>query len=156
MPLHKRKWCVEDVPDAETMAHELKRHAALTLCTGFRLHGYLFLNDATHEDGAQDDGTSLMRCTLRAQRVFVVPSAVLKEATFVQIESLTVSSMGRPLSADKVGALWSPHRSFDDLRATIQTIVAGADDDQALATFVSVTPDQIQTPAQHGRCGYCE
>ena len=139
MPLHKRKWCVEDVPDAETMAHELKRHASLTLCTGFRLHGYLFLNDATHEDGAQDDGTSLMRCTLRAQRVFVVPSAVLKEATFVQIESLTVSWM-----------------SFNDLRATIQAIVTGADDDQALATFVSVTPDQIQTPAQHGRCGYCE
>ena len=120
MPLHKRKWCVEDVPDAETMAHELKRHASLTLCTGFRVHGYLFLNDATHEDGAQE-------------------YAVLKEATFVQIEWLTVSWM-----------------SFDDLRATIQAIVASADDDQALATFVSVTPDQIQTPAQHGRCGYCE
>ena len=120
MPLHKRKWCVEDVPDAETLAHELKRHAALTLCTGFRLQGYLLLNDATHEDAAQE-------------------FAVLKEPTLTQIESLTISWM-----------------NFDDVCATIQATVAGDYDRQTLATFVSVTPDQIETPAQHGRCRYCE
>ena len=53
--MHKRRrWCVSAVATAEELAEKLTQHT-WTLCTGFfvqRHSRYLFLNDATHEDGA--------------------------------------------------------------------------------------------------------
>lgn len=49
----KRRWFVGPVDSAETLAEKLTQHS-WTLCTGFELLGYLFLNDATSEDGAQE------------------------------------------------------------------------------------------------------
>lgn len=61
----KRTWCVGPVESAEQLAEKLTQHT-WTLCTAFELAGYLFLNDSTSEDGAQEyavvqrmpDGTS--------------------------------------------------------------------------------------------------
>lgn len=53
-----RVWCVSTVPSAEELARKLSE-ATWTLCTGFRVAGhedYLFLNDATSEDGAAEFG----------------------------------------------------------------------------------------------------
>jgi hypothetical protein len=50
----KRRWCVGPVATAEELAENLTRRM-WTLCTGFFVAtnpDYLFLNDATHEDGA--------------------------------------------------------------------------------------------------------
>jgi len=76
MPFHNRKWCVVDIPDAETLADKLKGVTSWALCTGFRLNGYLFLNDSTCEDGAQE-------------------YAIIQESTGVQIEGVTFGWMSR-------------------------------------------------------------
>lgn len=48
-----RAWGVADVETAEELAEKLTQHS-WTLCSAFRLGGYLFLNDALSEDGAQE------------------------------------------------------------------------------------------------------
>jgi len=70
----QRVWCVSDVTSPEDLAEKLTNHT-WTLCTGFRLKGYLFLNDATHEDGAAEFG-------------------VVKEDGILQVESITFSWFG--------------------------------------------------------------
>ena len=54
----RRRWCVSAVATAEELAEKLTQHT-WTLCTGFFVPThprYLFLNDATHEDGAGEYG----------------------------------------------------------------------------------------------------
>ena len=48
-----RIWQVTPVDSAEELANRLTNQS-WTLCTGFKLRGFLFLNDATCEDGAQE------------------------------------------------------------------------------------------------------
>lgn len=71
--MHKRRrWCLRPGEDAEELATQLTQHT-WTLCTAFELGGYLFLNDSTSENGAQE-------------------YAVLKRQPnnrYVQIESIT-------------------------------------------------------------------
>ncbi len=53
-----RVWCVHTVESAEELARMLTE-TTWTLCSGFRIAGhpgYLFLNDATSEDGAAEFG----------------------------------------------------------------------------------------------------
>src|SRR6266498_2111845 len=53
-----RRWCVSESPSPEDLARKLTQHT-WTLCTGFHVKGhpdYVFLNDATHEDGAGEYG----------------------------------------------------------------------------------------------------
>ena len=73
----RRRWCVSPVATAEELAEKLTRHT-WTLCTGFYVHShprYLFLNDATHEDGAAEFG--------------IVAGSM--DGPHVQIESITFS-----------------------------------------------------------------
>ena len=49
----RRRFCAGDAASAEDLAMKLTDRT-WTLCTAFRLGGYLFLNDSTSEDGAQD------------------------------------------------------------------------------------------------------
>lgn len=52
--LHKsRIWCVHSVTDAEDLARKLTE-STWTLCTAFELNFYLFANDSTGPDGAQE------------------------------------------------------------------------------------------------------
>jgi len=54
MMLHsKRRWVIGRVESAEELARMLTEQT-WCLCNGFELNGYWFLNDATHEDGAQE------------------------------------------------------------------------------------------------------
>ncbi len=52
-----RRWVVSPVVSTEELARMLTERA-WTLCSGFYVEGhpYLFLNDATHEDGAGEFG----------------------------------------------------------------------------------------------------
>jgi hypothetical protein len=51
---HKtRTWCVSPIGSAEELAEKLSEHT-WTGCTAFELQGYLFLNDSTSADGAQE------------------------------------------------------------------------------------------------------
>lgn len=49
----KRRWCVVPVSSAEELARMLT-DTTWCCCNGFELAGYLFLNDATCADGAQE------------------------------------------------------------------------------------------------------
>ena len=54
--MHKRRrWCVGTAESPEQLATNLTERT-WTLCTGFELQGYLFLNDSTSENGAQEYG----------------------------------------------------------------------------------------------------
>jgi len=72
----RRSFCVGPAKSAEDLAKKLTGQT-WTLCTGFRLGGYLFLNDATHEDGAQE------------YAVFREPRGPLE--MYRQVESITMS-----------------------------------------------------------------
>jgi hypothetical protein len=90
-----RTWCVGPIETAEELARKLTE-MTWTLCTGFELQGYLFLNDSTSEDGAQEFG--------------VVKR--LPDGSYLQVESITFGWL------DEVRALASIRRSlqgeFDD------------------------------------------
>lgn len=49
----KRVWVVSAISSAEELARKVTE-GTYCLCNGFELNGYWFLNDATHEDGAQE------------------------------------------------------------------------------------------------------
>ena len=49
----KRRFNIKKCSDVETFATEVTR-CTWTLCTGFELHGYLFLNDSISEDGGHE------------------------------------------------------------------------------------------------------
>jgi hypothetical protein len=68
-----RSWSISVVTTPEDLASELTR-CTWCLCAGFRIGAYLFLNDATSEDGAQEYAVVHVR-----------------DHEHVQIESITVS-----------------------------------------------------------------
>ncbi len=69
MTMHTRRWSVFDVTTAEELAGMLTGQD-WTPCTGFRFGGYLWLNDSTGPDGAQE-------------------YAVIREVSYLQVESVT-------------------------------------------------------------------
>ena len=79
----KRRWCVGPVENAEALAEKLTQHS-WTLCTGFELLGYLFLNDATSEDGAQEYA--------------VVRRPAEPGQPWIQVESVTFGSVRQRLA----------------------------------------------------------
>jgi hypothetical protein len=73
-----RRWGVGPVSSPGDLAHKLTEQT-WTLCTGFYVEGhedYLFLNDATHEDGAGEYAVCLGR---------------IGSSEFIQLESITFS-----------------------------------------------------------------
>jgi hypothetical protein len=77
-----RIWTIAPVESAEALAERLTQHT-WCCCNGFRLWKYLFVNDATCADGAQEYA-ALKSCGER----------------FVQIDSLTFSWMSRDQALD--------------------------------------------------------
>jgi hypothetical protein len=74
----KRRWVVTPVATAEELSQILSQRT-WTLCTGFYVEGfpdYLFLNDATSEDGAGE---------------YAVIRGGIDASKWVQIESITFS-----------------------------------------------------------------
>lgn len=87
--MHKRRrWCVGPVSSPEELAEKLTQHT-WTLCTGFFVAThprYLFLNDATHEDGAGE---------------YAVVSGDM-DGPHVQIESITFSWCSQDAALDHI------------------------------------------------------
>ena len=73
-----RRFCVADLEYSHDLLNKLKGGPVGTwcLCTGWRLQGWLWLNDSTNENADQE-------------------YALVHEATMVQWESLTISWMDR-------------------------------------------------------------
>ncbi len=77
--MHKsRTWCIFLIATKEDLAHKLAE-STWCLCTAFEIGNYLFLNDATSEDGAAEYA--------------VLKKPVTAEAPYMQIESITASWM---------------------------------------------------------------
>jgi hypothetical protein len=81
---HHRIWSIAAAESAEHLAEQLTQHTWCG-CNGFSLGGYLFVNDATSADGAQEYG-------------------VLRDSggQYVQIESLTFSWMDQVKALDTI------------------------------------------------------
>jgi len=76
--MHRRRWSLAAAESPEDLGRKLTQHT-WTLCTGFYVAGhedYLFLNDATCEDGAGEWGICKRQ-----------PG----QTEFVQVESITFS-----------------------------------------------------------------
>ena len=102
----ERVWQVSDVADAAELASKLTT-MTWCACNGFRLDGYLFLNDATSPDGAQE-------------------YAVVKEATGQQVESITMSWIAFPRAVAYIngairGEFDNQHLGLVDVKTRIQT-----------------------------------
>jgi len=70
-----RVWCVNAVESAEELAHKLTEMTWCS-CTAFELGSYLWLNDSTCPDGAQE---------------FAVVKKLRIEGKLLQVESITFS-----------------------------------------------------------------
>lgn len=129
MPYHTRRtWCVGPVESAESLAEKLVNHS-WTLCTGFRLGDYLFLNDSTGED--------------RAQEYAVVKD--MGNGAFLQVESITFSWMHHNLKYGETAV----GKALEYIRATL----AGKYD--ANPMYKRPSAIAVETPQQHGRCHLC-
>lgn len=70
----KRTWCIHSVDSPEELARTLTEYT-MCCCNAFELAGYLFLNDSTSPDGAQEYA--------------VLKKADAPDAPCLQIESIT-------------------------------------------------------------------
>lgn len=74
--LHRtRIWSLQSIDEAERLAYKLS-NISWTCCQAFELKGYIFANDSTSEDGAQE--YAILRATRECPEL-------------VQIESITFS-----------------------------------------------------------------
>lgn len=74
--LHRdRRWVVQEAESPEQLAHDLTERTWCG-CNGFKLSGYLFLNDATCADGAQE---------------FAAVKRAGPDGKMLQVESITFS-----------------------------------------------------------------
>lgn len=82
---HNRNWTIAVAESAEHLAEQLTQHTWCG-CNGCSLGGYLFVNDTTSADGAQEFG-------------------VLRKSggQYVQIKSLTFSWMDQTKALDIIG-----------------------------------------------------
>ncbi len=71
-----------DIESAELLAEKLTQYS-WCLCNAFRIGGYLFLNDATSEDGAHE-------------------FAIVRESDMKQVESITFSWTNRDKALDYI------------------------------------------------------
>jgi hypothetical protein len=86
--LHKRRvWSVAKVESPEDLAEKLTQHT-WCCCNAFELQGYVFANDATSADGAQE---------------YAVVMPVSHEIDFMQIESITFSWCSREKALELIG-----------------------------------------------------
>lgn len=99
----KRVWCVSPKETPEEVARLLTQ-STWTLCTAIELRGYLFLNDSTSEDGAQEYA--------------VVKRPAGAGGRFVQVESITFGWCSYEKALDYIRrALSGEYDALDFVRA---------------------------------------
>lgn len=89
--LHRNRiWQLSSVSTAEELAHKLTQYT-WTCCTAISFGGYLFANDATSADGAQE-------------YAILKPSAA---GALVQVESITFSWCSEPKALELIRRITS-------------------------------------------------
>ena len=141
---NNRVWCVSPVETAEELADKLTQYS-WCCCTGFELDDYLWLNDATGPDGAQE-------------------YAVVRKPTgdgphFWQVESITASwcTERQLLAYIKLIHEDKPSPQLNDGPVIIAR--SGSDLRTALGTEKRVegfiVHPRIESPEVHRRCSHC-
>jgi len=92
--LHRnRVWSVTDVVSPEELAHKLTQQT-WTGCSAFRLGQYLFANDATCADGAQE---------------YAILRQFFRPGILVQVESMTFSWCRESRALELINQISSNH-----------------------------------------------
>jgi hypothetical protein len=143
--MHKnRVWCIAPVATAEELAEKLTQHT-WCCCTGFDLDGYLWLNDATCEDGAQEYA--------------VVRKPTADDPHYSQVESITASWCSMLQLLRYIQDVQSGTAATEIAAGPV--VVAKSIADLSVALGVNDQPPayvvcpRIETPEQHGRCRHC-
>jgi hypothetical protein len=139
-----RIWCISRVATAVELAEKLTQRT-WCCCTGFELDGYLWLNDSTGENGAQEYA--------------VVRKPTDDDPHFWQVESITASW------CSESELLRCIHDVQGGIAATEiasgPVVVAKSLADLSAALGVNDRPQsfivhpRVETPEQHGRCHHC-
>lgn len=139
-----RVWCVVPVKTAEELAEKLTQHT-WCCCSGFELEGYLWLNDATGPDGAQEYA--------------VVRKPTADDPHYRQVESITASWCTEPQFLRYIREVQSgtPSDAVDSgpvvVARSVAELSAALGSQQRPQGYV-VQPT-LETPEQHGRCPHC-
>jgi hypothetical protein len=139
-----RIWCIRPVATAEELAEKLTQ-STWCCCTGFELGGYVWLNDAMCEDGAQEYA--------------VVRKPTDADPNYRQVESITASWRSQELLLRYIRDVQSGTPAIHCVPGSIVPVTSLADIADALgadhrpANFI-VHPT-LETPEHHGRCRYC-
>lgn len=143
--MHKnRRWCVANVDSAEALADKLANYS-WCCCCGFELDGFLWLNDATGADGAQEYA--------------VCRSPTLEDPYYRQVESVTASWCSERELLAYIRAIQG-----DDSQPTLPpgpVVVCKTQHDLASALGSEkrsegpVVHPTIESPQVHGRCHHC-
>ena len=108
-----RRWAIHVVASAEELAHIVAKRTS-TLCSGFVVAGhedYLFLNDATHEDGAGEYG--------------VIQGGLATPQRY-QIESITFSWCSTEQALEYIGEILSGKYDQAACRREVRVAVESA------------------------------
>lgn len=115
--LHKNRiWCVSPKDTPEEVADLLTR-TTWTLCTAFELSGYLFLNDSTSEDGAQEYA--------------VVKRPTDPDGQFRQVESITFGWCDPTKALDYVRRILAGDFDASDFAAVVSPRLETPDEHRA-------------------------
>jgi len=139
-----RIWCIARVATAEELAEKLTQHT-WCCCSGFELNGYVWLNDATCEDGAQEYA--------------VVRKPTDADPQYRQVESITASWCSQEQLLRYIQDVHSGSPATDCVAGPVVVVCSLADlsialgvNDQPPGYIVHPT---VETPEQHRRCRHC-
>lgn len=143
--MHKdRVWCVAPVESAAELANKLSQYS-WCCCCGFELGDYLWLNDATGGDGAQEYAA--------------VRKPTADDPHHRQVESITASWCSE---RQMLAYIKSIHGDEPPPLAASGPVVIARTKHEFLAALGSkerpeghVVHPTIETPQEHGRCPLC-
>lgn len=143
--LHRnRAWCVAKVETAEQLADKLSEHTWCG-CNGFELDNYLWLNDSTGPDNAQEYA--------------VVQEPTDNDPEYRQVESITVSWCTKQ---ELLAYIKSIHGDYPPPLMEAGPVVVARTKHEFLVALGSkqrpaghVVHPTLETPQEHGRCPLC-
>jgi len=144
-----RRWSVQPVSSAEELADKLLNHSWCGCC-GFEWDGFLWLNDSTSSDAAQEYA--------------VVRKLVDRSDEYRQVESITVSWCNQQQLLEHIRQIYhgeqaSPVESSLVESGPVVFTRSATDFFRALGVegglSETVVHPCIETPTEHGRCDHC-
>jgi hypothetical protein len=141
---NNRVWCVVPVETAQELAEKLTQYS-WCCCNGFELENYLWLNDATGADGAQE-----YACVRK-------PAA--KDPHYRQVESITASWCTTQQMLQYIREIQDGIKSVP--LAPTQVVVTRSATEYLAALGAKqlsrshIVHPRLETPQQHGRCAHC-